>query len=306
MSFFRRFLSTTHERGDVERALQIIEHAFWGSRKPRGCSKSAESGAEIRNRLLAIVEDIEKETGQLAVVFAEDATLTHPKLIAALQSRRDDGELLKLAIDSCLVHPQATQKVNELWPTTVQRYRSRANTNDLIDEKATLLSAFVVHNLDAAIEARNELKAAGFGGTEQELTQGQMILLKVEEAACWYRVVDDLAYSFIREHRSLFMDYVLDELAHLLALQGAPPNLICQTMTTRSQEYGQYKQWSCADTDRMAGTLLWNAGKHVGEPAGLGRHFMFNIRFSTLFMLRVKRALIYELLTGKETPHANL
>jgi hypothetical protein len=169
----------------------------------------------------------------------------------------------------------------------------------LIDEKATVLAAFVVHNLNAAIETRKELNAAGFNGVEKELTRDQEILVKLEEAACWYRIVDELAYGCIREHRSLFADYFADNLAHLLALQGVPPDLICRTMAERSQEYGQYREWCSSDDSRMAGTLLWHAGKHVGMPFGFEHHFMFNTMFGTLFLTRVKQALVYELLTGE-------
>ena len=256
--------------------------------------------------MLTLVEEIEKETGKPAVIFAADGTLTDARLIEALDKRGDDGELLKLSIDSCFVNPHATQYVNESWPATVKGYQHRPNSEELIGEKATLLAAFVVYNLDAALEARRELKAARFGGAEQELTEDQIILLKLEEAACWYRIVDELAYGFIREHRPLFVDHFLDNLAHLLALQGVPPDLICQTMRERSQEYSRYREWVSNDINRMAGTLLWNAAKHVGVPIGFERHFMYTTTFGILFLMRVNQALVYELLTGKEKPHENL
>jgi hypothetical protein len=301
MSLFRRFFPTAQERRDAEQARQIIEHALRESRKPKGCAKSAEFGADIRDRLLTVVEEIEKETGEPAVVFAADGTLTDPRLIEALHKRGDDGEVLKLSIGSCFVNPHATQYyVNESWPPAVKRYQSRPNSDELIHEKATILAAFVVHNLDAAMEARNELNAAGFSGAEQELTQEQIILMKLEEAACWYRIVDELAYGFIREHRPLFVDHFLDNLAHLLALQGALPDLICRTMAERSQEYSQYREWTSGEVNGMAETLLWNAGKHAGVPVGLERHFTFIVMFGTLFLIRLKRALVYELLTGEE------
>ena len=299
MSLFRRFFPTAQERRDAEQAREIIEHALRESRKPEGCAKSAEFGADIRDRLLTLVEEIEKETGRLAVIFAADATLTDPRLIEALHKRGDDGELLKLSIGSCFVNPNATQYVNESWPATVKRYQSRPNSDESINEKATVLAAFVVHNLDAAIEARKELNAAGFNGAEEDLTRDQELVVKLEEAACWYRIVDELAYGCIREYRSLFADYFVDKLAHLLALQGVSPDLICRTMAERSQEYGQYKEWCSSDDSRMAGTLLWHAGKHVGAPFGFERHFMFSTMFGTLFLTRVKRALVHELLTGQ-------
>ena len=300
MSLLRRFFPTAQERRDVEQARQIIEHALRESRKPKGCAKSAESGADIRDRLLTLVEEIEKETGEPAVVFAADGTLTDPRLVEALHKRGDDGGLLELSIGSCFVNPHATQYVNESWPAAVKRYQSRPNSDELIHEKATLLAAFVVHNLSAAVESREQLKAAGFEGVEQSLIEEQEVLVKCEEAALWYRVIDELAYRFISGHSPLFVDYFLDKVAHLLALQGVPPDRICRTMAERSQEYGQYREWCSSDDSRMAGTLLWHAGKHVGMPFGLERHFMFTTIFGTLFLMRVERALVYELLTGQQ------
>ena len=125
------------------------------------------------------------------------------------------------------------------------------------------------------------------------------MLVKCEEAALWYRSIDEYAYALIREFRSLFVDYFLDTLARQLGLQGTSPKLICQTMVERSKEYAQYREWT-ADVDHMAGTLLWNASKHVSGPFGLECHFMFTMLFGKLFLMREKRALIYELLTGNE------
>lgn len=299
MSLFRRLFPTAQDRRDAEQARQIIERALRESRKPKGCAKSAEFGADIRDRLFTLVEEVEKETGEPAVVFAADGTLTDPRLIEALHKRRDDGELLELSIGSCFVNPHATQYVNESWRATVKRYQSRPNSDELIHEKATLLAAFVVHNLNAAVEAREQLKAAGFGGVEQSLTEEQELLVKCEEAALWYRIIDELAYRFIRDFRPLFVDYFLDTSADLLALQGASPDLICRTMAARSEEYAQYREWT-ADVDRIAGTLFWKAAKHVGGPFGLECHFMFTTIFGTQFLMRVTGALVYELLTGQE------
>ncbi len=299
MSLFRRFFPTAQERRDAEQVRQIIEHALHKSRKPKGCAKSAELGADIRDRLLTLVYEIEGETGQPAVVFAADGTLIDPRLIEALSKRSDDGELLRLSINFCFVNPHATQYVNEPWPATVKQYHCRPNSSEVIHEKATLLAAFVVHNLNVAVEAREQLKAAGFEGVDQSLTEEQELLVKCEEAALWYRIIDELAYGFIREFRSLFIDYFLDTSAHLLGLQGASPELICRTMVERSEEYARYREWT-ADVDRMAGTLLWKASKHVGGPFGLECHFMCTTMFGTLFLMRVKRALVYELLMGQQ------
>jgi hypothetical protein len=297
MSFFRRLLPNAQQRRETAKAIEIFERALRESRKPIGCAKSAELGADIRGRLLTLVDEIEKETGEPAVIFAADGTLIHPRLIETLGKRHDDGELLRLSINSCFVNPHATQYLNEPWPTIVEKYQHRPNNTELIYEKANLLAAFLVHNLNVAVEAREQLKAAGFQGVEQSLTEEHELLVKCEEAALWYRIIDELAFGLIREFRSLFIDYFLDTLADQLGLQGASPKLICRTMVERSKEYAQYREWT-ADVDHMAGTLLWNASKHVGGPFGSGRDFMFTTVFGTLFLMRVERALVYELLTG--------
>ena len=65
MGLVRRFLPTRHHRSDAEQAREIIEHALRESRKPKGCAKSAESEADIRDRLLTLVDDIKKRPGDL-------------------------------------------------------------------------------------------------------------------------------------------------------------------------------------------------------------------------------------------------
>jgi hypothetical protein len=111
--------------------------------------------------------------------------------------------------------------------------------------------------------------------------------------------VDELAYQAIREYEPLLADHFLDNLAHQLALQGAPPDLICRTIAERSQEYAQYREWVSADPNQMAGTLLWNSGKHVDLSVGLEQHYTFNIVFGNLFLMRMGQASIHQLLAGR-------
>lgn len=299
MSLFRRLLPNAQRRRETAKAIESFERALCESTKPRGCAKSAELGADIRGRLLTVVNEIEERTGQPAIIFAADGTLIDPRLIEALSKRSDDGEVLRLSISSCFVNHQQRQYVNETWPTTVAQYHCHPNSGEVIHKKATLLAAFVVHNLNVAEEAREQLKAVGFQGVEQSLTEEQELLVKCEEAALWYRIIDELAYGLIREFRTLFVDLFMDTVADQLGLQGASPKLICRTMVERSKEYAQYLEWT-ADVDHMAGTLLWKASKHVGGPFGLERNFMFTTVFGTLFLMRVERALVYELLTGNK------
>jgi len=292
MGVLGRLFGSRQQRRDAERARQIIEAAFLKSREPKTCAEAAASGADTRDRLLTVVEEIEKETGDLSIVFAADATLIDPQLIQMLE-RRPDGELLRLAINSCFVNPNAAQYLNEQWPTTVERYQSRTNTDGLISEKATALAAYLVHNLGVGVEvAKDVLKDSRTINEDRELS------VKLEEACLWYRLMDELAYIYIPDHRSRFMDFFEENLAHLLALLGVEPNTICATLSARSEEYGPYREWVSGDPDKMAGTLFWNAAKRVGAPIGFERHFLFTQMFGTLFLGRVERALVRELLTG--------
>ena len=95
------------------------------------------------------------------------------------------------------------------------------------------------------------------------------------------------------------MDHFQDNFANLLALQGAPPDLICQTMADRTDEYEKYRKWIPDRDEGTGGTLLWEAAKHVGEPFGVrasGNPFFLMI-FGMRFVERFKQALVYELLT---------
>jgi hypothetical protein len=150
-------------------------------------------------------------------------------------------------------------------------------------------------NLDTAIETYRKLHEK-----EPELTDEEEITLKIEEAACWYRVIDELAWRYIRDKRDLFADYFLDSLADLLALQGASPDFICGTIAKRSEEYAGYKEWVSSTDQGMRDTLLWEAAKYVSRAIGIDHDPIFWVTFGACLLDRVKRGLIYELLTGKQ------
>jgi hypothetical protein len=298
MNLFRRLFPTGQQRQDAAKARQIIETAFQKSREPRGCLEAAASGADIRSRLFSVVDRLEAEMGQLVIAYAEKegVLMTHPRLTQELR-KRPDGQVLDPAITLCFITPTAITRLNADWPSRVASYQSRANTDELISEKATLLTAYVIHNLGVGAEvAREVLKDT------RETDEAQELSVKLEEACLWYRLLDELAHTNIPDHRSRFMDFFEDNLAHQLALLGAEPKTICATFSARSQEYGPYREWVSKDTEKMAGTLFWNAAKRVGEPIGFERHVLFTQTFGTLFLGRVERASVRELLTGNRRP----
>jgi hypothetical protein len=196
--------------------------------------------------------------------------------------------------------PVASQLLNEKWPTTVAKYKNAINTEEILRQKAIILATFVAYNLDVGTtEIRAHLEDYAHKMTEEQIEQREH-LVRLEEAACWYRVIDELAYRSLRQdERSLFMDHFQDNIANLLALEGTPPDTICQTMADRTDEYGGYRKWIAGGDEGTGGTLLWEAAKHIGEPFGAtaSGNPIFLVMFGVRFVERFKQALVYELLT---------
>jgi hypothetical protein len=292
VSAFRKIFSRARRKAEIDEAVAVLKESLANSLKPRGAIKSVASGVRLRDRVLSLIEKVEAETGEQAVILAADAVLTTPKLHAEIQ-KHSDGAVLEPIVPMCFLMPEAPLYFNPVWPSKIVRFHGRANTDRLLFDKASFLATFVICNLGAGIDVYNMLEQHA-----PNLTDEAQLMVRVEEAACWYRVIDELAYLFIRAQRPLFIDLFSDFLVESLALQGTPPDLICQTMADRSKEYGQYREWATSDANTMAGTLLWNAAKHIGEPLGMDRNCLFATFLGNVFLTRVKEALVYELLTG--------
>ncbi|MGA3309935.1 MAG: hypothetical protein ABSD08_15170 [Xanthobacteraceae bacterium] len=292
---------------DAERFRQLIEQAVTESKKPQGAYKSALSGADKRHRLLELIERFEAETGQDGVFFADTVEakgrmFVNPGLIALIR-RQSDGELLEQSLFAAFPTPDAKRGVYEQWTSTIAKYQGQQNTEELLREKSAALAAFIICNLDIAGDVL-DLAAEFYAETPTncpKLSDEQKTSVRLEEAALWYRVVDELAQKFLGQEPSwLFMDHLLDNLANILALQGASPNDICGTMIDRINEYGQYRKWIAEEgKGGAAGTLFWEAGKHILEPFGCSENFILLKYFSILFLERLPMALVYELLTGR-------
>ena len=131
-----------------------------------------------------------------------------------------------------------------------------------------------------------------------KLSEEQETSVRLEEAALWYRVVDELAQRYLGPERPLFMDYFIDSLVTRLALEGAPPKLII-TLRDRGEEYEKYRKWLPKDDEGLRGTLLWEAAKHIGKPFDGDQNPFFLTKHTVKFVDLLKQALIYELLTGR-------
>jgi hypothetical protein len=274
---------------EAEQAKAIIREAWENSGKPQGAYKAATTGAQIRDRFFTVVEEVEARLGGLAigVASAEGVLMVHPKLEEELR-KQPDADVLEVALTHCFVTTDSRRRFNESWPSQVARYRGKANSDETLREKSGLLAAYVVNNLDALEMA------------EGEIPDDEDCIVRIEEAAVWYRVLDELAFRFIRGQRDIFMDFLQDDLALNLALLGSSPDMIDGTMAARSREYAEYRQWVPAENAGAKGTLLWEAAKHVGEPIGMNAHPVFLLQFGTRLLEKLENALIGDLLVGKE------
>lgn len=275
---------------EAEQVKAIMRKAWENSGKPQGAYKAAATGAEIRDRFFAVIEEVEAKLGSpaIGIASAEGVLMVHPKLEEELR-KQPDADVLEVALTHCFITTDGRRRLNESWPSQVARYRGKANSDETLREKSGLLAAYVVKNLDAAEMA------------ESETSDEQDCIVRVEEAAIWYRVLDELAFRFVRGQRDIFMDFLQDDLALNLALLGSSPDLIDQTMAARSREYAEYRQWVPAENAGAKGTLLWEAAKHVGEPIGLNAHPVFLLQFGTRLLERLNDALVGDLLVGRET-----
>src|SRR5271155_428691 len=118
--------------------------------------------------------------------------MVHPRLLEELR-KQPDAEVLEIAFTHCFVTKDALREWNEAWPSVVALYRGKDNSEPVLAEKSGLLAKHVVNNLDAA-----ELGAAIISHMEErELPDARDHVVRVEEAAVWYRVLDELAFRLL-------------------------------------------------------------------------------------------------------------
>jgi hypothetical protein len=299
MSLIQRILSGKYRR-DAAIAGQIIKETVENAKKPKSGTESAAMAAETRQRVFSVIETVEAQIGQLAVVIAQDTgtLMIHPKLIEEIR-KRPDQKIIEHALYLCFPTRNASQLLNVNWPARVAKYNCATNTEEILREKAIMLATFVVYNLDAGMaEIRAHPENYAPEMTEEEIQQKECFV-RLEEAACWYRVIDELAYRSLRcDERSLFMDHFQDHLSNVLVLQGTPPSVLCPTMADRTEEYEEYRKWIPDGEEGTRGTLLWEAAKHVGEPFGFkaSGNPIFLVMFGVRFLERLNGALVWELL----------
>src|SRR6266851_3787574 len=133
----------------TDQMKRLLEDAWQRASQPQGAAQSAQSGAEIRQRLLSVIQETEGKIGQLALAFAakDGVMMIHPKLLEAIR-QRGDREIIEPAIGLCFPTTAAKQEFDSTWPATVAQYGRKANTQEVLREKSNALAAFITNNLD--------------------------------------------------------------------------------------------------------------------------------------------------------------
>ena len=282
------------------RAAEAAFHRALGAaeervRTPKGPRRSAEDGAAVRDEVIAVIDEVEAATGQYAFAFAlehaagtEQVMMVSSAFTEALDAH-PRGELLRSAFATMFTTAQSKASLLEHWVEGVARYIGQENTRDILHEKAALISAFILHHYDIPCEA------VAYRSPIDDDTECE---LKLEAAAGWYRIIDDLSYRFIRPDRDLFCDYLQDALAHNLALQGCSVVSILDRAQERGEEYARLREWVLEPPQESRG-ILWVMARYAlaalaVEPteAAIRAHI-------ELFLEALETARVGELLTGR-------
>jgi hypothetical protein len=262
--------------------------------EPLSPAESAELGAEIRQRLMSLLDKVEGKIGQPAVALAEKegVLMTHPKLLEEIRTQ-PDGEVLEAALGMCFPTPDMARKLAQTWQFNVKRFAGKPNTVAVLRDKSAVLTTCIMYSLSASQEAYAKIPNFAVKPDYEQETK-----VRLEEAACWLRVVSEIAFNALGDDRYLFIDYFSEDLAHSLALEGASPNVICGVMSARSASYAKYKEWVPREGQDAEGTLFWEAAKNSGKITGADRYPLFLLYFGMFFLQRYKKAMIFELLRG--------
>ncbi|MGH6868268.1 MAG: hypothetical protein ACREDA_05230 [Methylocella sp.] len=292
---------------ELERLLQKLADASAECKTPKGplgLPATAAKGAEARRWLFELIDEFGAATGEIGGLEADDGTFFyHEQLIEWYQKRQDlpESKLFLESLISVFPTPNGKRRLDENWPAIVAGYQGKPNTDDTLIDKADRLANYIILRLGIATDLYRLIiedspdKLKDYHEINDELTE----LVKLEESALWFRTINDIANSCIPRECPSFMGYFADALGYYLAVQGASPDALCRTMADRLKEYNCYREWVAGADEPQAGTLLWEAGKHLMEALGFGRSAWFQVRFANWFLESVKEALFYELLTGE-------
>jgi hypothetical protein len=250
---------------------------------------------------------VEAKTGGYAFALAgpEQTLMISPQLDTTLRKHEMSG-LLQSAFPLMFTTPTTKAKLTERWPEAVALFSGRKNTPDVLKQKAGLITSYILNHYDIPLDALSLIRDNGSdplidqhadNQLRQDLAESVERELKLEAAASWYRLFDELAFCHIRRERELFSDYLVDSLAEMLALQGAGTDEIVDRLHQRGTEYASLESL----TGQPGKDLFWKMGKHALSLLGAEKNALRIVTHSRLLVGALKRVMVREILTGRET-----
>ena len=251
----------------------------------------------VRDKLFEVIESVEAKTGSHAYAFAldgdEQVLVVSDALTAALKNHQL-GDLLEPSFQLLFTTRATKRDVIKNWPSTIKSFSEKRNDADTLKGKASILACYILNHYDIPCDV-----LLAETSVSPQIDEDVEIELKLEAAASWYRLIDELAFRFIRNKRDLFSDYLQDSLAELLALQGATPDAITSRVVERSTEYAGIKDW-IREAGEEASSLLWQMGKHALAPLGVEKNYRRIHAHSRLLLRALEQAMVRELLLGQQ------
>jgi hypothetical protein len=163
-------------------------------------------------------------------------------------------------------------------------FEGRTNTEDLLREKASIVSELIAMTFDAPETIASQMntkfqKKIVFSQTEAAST-------KAETGALWLHIIDRY-YAFkilSRKERDVFMSALEATIAERLRLLGVDRRNFLEILQARYAEYIGYKFVPVNEEGNTQGTLLWEFDKKVAAILGAGKSFWFNQLLSNLIL----------------------
>lgn len=185
---------------------------------------------------------------------------------------------------------QPAPESSALWDS----FRGRANTKDLLLEKARIVASLIESSSDVrvVVDAASKDKS-------QKMSPDQGRVVIAETAILLIRLADEIAFRVLpAEERNIFTQQLQESVTCVLADSGTDPADFVELLEKRLTEYDQYKSWVPARDESAKGTLLWEFAKNLATTVNLGKNALFNVALGNLLLRNVERWQLQELLHG--------
>jgi hypothetical protein len=255
----------------------------------------AERGERMLLDLVHIFDEIGARTGVGAAALADPIEqLSVASAFQAAIDERSDRETLQFALNRLFTAAYSRRRVEEMWPSIVQRLSGGPGTPSRLREKASWVAAFILCNADMPWRAVRGDEAMPVGeGAEGEL--------KLEAAIAWYRVIEEVTERLAFAERDTFCGHLQDELGVSLALHGCSADTILERWTERGEEYALATEWVPTPPNETTG-LLWIAASYGIAALGGTPTNEAIVSHIDLFLQTLKAAELTKLLQVSPSP----